>query len=406
LVFWAALALAEPNRANSVLSELVESALRSNPELLAARSRWNASKARVPQASSLDDPQLRLMWMNVGGNPAMSTTPNDIQYRFGINLPFPGKRSLRARIAQQDAAISKEELRRLETQIVQQVKSAYYDLYLAEKKRVVNAHNTERIRELLEVVQERYGLGKATLSDVLALRNELAIRLNNDATYRDEKRAATVRLNALLDRSPTTPVEVEELVGETLPEWRYTAEELQALAVSKRPELRQAELAKQQGETAFELASAQYKPDFMLMLDRQPSQSPRGGFDFMVTVNLPFLFRKKYDYGLAEAKATIEAAENTYSAALNSLTSEMETTLIALQAARRSAELSKNVLIPQAEDAYEAAIAGYLTGSVDFVRLLNALNSIEEMRLGYYQSVVTYLKQVAEMERVVGAELP
>jgi outer membrane protein TolC len=404
--FWAKTSFAEPVPTGSVLSELVRDALRANPELRAAKSRWNASIARVPQVGSLDDPQLRLMWMNSSGNPAMSTSPNDLQYRFGVNLPFPGKRSLRAQIARKDAAISKEDLRRLETEVVQRVKSAYYDLYLADKKRQVNARNTERVRELLQTVRERYGVGKAALLDILALQNELSIRLNNDVTFADEMRTATVRLNALLDRSPTTPVEVEELVEGDLPEWRHTTDELEALAGNNRAELRQAALAKEQGEAAFELANAQYKPDFMLMLDRQPSQNPTGAFDVMVTINLPFLFRKKYDYGLAEAKANIEAAESAYDAVRNSLTVEIETTLVALQAARRSAVLSKTMLIPQSEDAYEAAMTGYLTGSVDFVRLVNALISVEEMRLGYHQAVTTYLKQVAEMERIVGAELP
>ncbi|MBM3215044.1 TolC family protein, partial [Candidatus Poribacteria bacterium] len=185
----------------AALRTLLDSAMRNNPSIRAARARWEADEARVPQAGSLNDPQFRAMLMNSTGTPAMSLTPNDIQYRISLDVPFPGKRALRADMAREDAAISRHDIRRLELDIAQRIKDAYFDIHLAERKIEVNARNTERVRELLAAVRERYGTGRAELSDVLDLQNELAIRVNNESSFRDERRGAEIRLNLLRDMS-------------------------------------------------------------------------------------------------------------------------------------------------------------------------------------------------------------
>jgi outer membrane protein TolC len=387
------------------LQSLVDEALRSNPEVLAARERVVAGKARVPQVASLDDPQFRVMWMNISGEPPMSLTPNDLQYRVSLALPFPGKRALRAELARKDVGIAREAIRSVERDVIRQVKAAYFDVWLAEKRRDVNAFNTEQVRGLLETVEARYATGKAALSDVLTLQNELAVRLNNDPSFRDERRAALARLNLLLNRHPSTPVETAELDHTDIPEWKHSREELEMLAAANRPELRQSEIAIAQGDTALALARAQYRPDFMVMLDRQPGQIRTGGFDFMLMINLPFLFRKKYDYGLAEAQANLAAAQQGQQAIRNAIVSEIETVFVGIEAGHRLVRLYDDVLLPQAQDAYEAALTGYQTGAVDFVRLVNALTSIQELRLGYYAALANLLKQIADMERTVGTDL-
>lgn len=389
----------------AALRTLLDSAMRNNPSIRAARARWEADEARVPQAGSLNDPQFRAMLMNSTGTPAMSLTPNDIQYRISLDVPFPGKRALRADMAREDAAISRHDIRRLELDIAQRIKDAYFDIHLAERKIEVNARNTERVRELLAAVRERYGTGRAELSDVLDLQNELAIRVNNESSFRDERRGAEIRLNLLRDMSASAPVPPPRLLDTGLPEVTQSADALTVLALEERPEIRQAEAATRQSSTALRLANAQYRPDFMVMLDRQPGIAPERGFDAMVTINLPFLFRKKYDFGIVEARAQQEAAEESRDAVELAIAGEVETALIRIKSSKRTSELYRDVLVPQAEDAYEAAITGYLAGTVDFVRLVDALVNVEEMRLTYFSSVTSYLKAIAELEKATASDL-
>ncbi|MEK7850366.1 MAG: TolC family protein, partial [Deltaproteobacteria bacterium] len=44
------------------LKELIDETVANNPEIKAAKARWEATKAAVPQAKSLEDPLLSVMF--------------------------------------------------------------------------------------------------------------------------------------------------------------------------------------------------------------------------------------------------------------------------------------------------------------------------------------------------------
>ena len=51
---------------SETLDSLIEEALEKNPEILAANERWQAAQARVPQVSTLPNPQLVFGIRNAG----------------------------------------------------------------------------------------------------------------------------------------------------------------------------------------------------------------------------------------------------------------------------------------------------------------------------------------------------
>lgn len=79
------------------LPELIAFAEARNPGLAAARHRWQAAEARVPQADALPDPQLGLGLV-------FDQVDADSEYmgeRYSVSQAFPwfGKRGLRADVA-------------------------------------------------------------------------------------------------------------------------------------------------------------------------------------------------------------------------------------------------------------------------------------------------------------------
>ena len=89
----------EPVR-DAVLEALVEEALENNPDLRAATEAAIAARQRPAQASSLPDPVLSVNYTNEGWSPSLGTMPDaNLAVMASQDLPFPGKRSLRAAIA-------------------------------------------------------------------------------------------------------------------------------------------------------------------------------------------------------------------------------------------------------------------------------------------------------------------
>lgn len=70
-----------------------------NPEIKAARQRWEAAKAVVPQVQTLPDPRLQFGYQRM----PMTEPLQGAMYGFGQEIPFPGKLSLKGDIAQRDA---------------------------------------------------------------------------------------------------------------------------------------------------------------------------------------------------------------------------------------------------------------------------------------------------------------
>ena len=81
------------------LESLIEEVTRSNPEIKAARERWEASKAVVPQVQTLPDPKLQFGYQRM----PMTDPLQGALYGFGQEVPFPGKLRLRGEVATRQA---------------------------------------------------------------------------------------------------------------------------------------------------------------------------------------------------------------------------------------------------------------------------------------------------------------
>src|SRR5207247_6575755 len=97
----------------TTLRELADQLEKNNPEIRAARFRFEAATKRPSQVSTLPEPKVTLV--NVGvGQPFSSLNVSEFAYR-GIGLsqeiPFPGKLALAAEEAQREADSDRQHYR-------------------------------------------------------------------------------------------------------------------------------------------------------------------------------------------------------------------------------------------------------------------------------------------------------
>ena len=84
------------------LSVLLEEARKANPEIRAARARWDAAQQRVPLATGLPAPRIGIELEEI---PRGTLKVDQATTIFSLlqTLPFPGKLSLRHRVALKEA---------------------------------------------------------------------------------------------------------------------------------------------------------------------------------------------------------------------------------------------------------------------------------------------------------------
>ncbi len=395
--------------APSTLGQLVEDALRSNPEIQAARKAVEAAQARIVQARSLDDPELDVeSWAIPLDQPVKVNQANTHMVNIRQRFPFPGKLRLKGEVALQEARMADAQLRAKEREVVASVKKSYYDLFMADKTVRILTDQLEIIKQLLRTAEIRYAVGRVPQQDVLKAQVEQSELLHRLVVARQERATSEAKLTMLLNRSPSTPwASPPDFAPSQQP---FERQALSQRALESRPELQEAKAAIAQAEGTRDLAVRnQRTPDVTVGLGYW--LVPQGKFEHtysaMVTLTIPFFWTKtKHDKEVEEASARLARQEAAYRAVRNMTLFEVTDALARLEAAQKIMTLYTGGLIPQSEQSFKAAIAAYETGKIDFLSLLETQRALRDTKLGYYRATAELEQRSAELERAVGRDLP
>ena len=125
---------------------------------------------------------------------------------------------------------------------------------------------------------------------------------------------------------------------------------------------------------------------------------------FTMGVDLP-IWRSSYAAGVREAEKMKAASEAAQVAAARQSSFDVQDASFKLQTARRTLELDRQDLIPQAEARFRASETDYQTGKVDFMDLLESQRFLLNARIMTAMEEGTLGMQAARLERAVGVEL-
>ncbi len=392
---------------------VIDEALSSNQELLAVKLRRDAAKEKIPQARSLEDPVLGFTYYGE----QKQTRVGEVQAGFSISqkIPFYGKLRLSGEIAEYEAMTHEEKLRSLERVVIARSKSAFYELYWVCKSIEINVKNRALLQKFLKVAERKYATGKATQQDVLKAQVELSKILNEIITLEQMKETAVARVNTLLNRHPESPLGFPEEV--TITKLTVSLKELYQKAKEKSPELGMFKYRIERDKAAYKLAKKQYFPDFTFgfnytMLNDLPSSalsSPigegRDAYSGTLSINIPIFQKRKYDAGVREANARLKSSEKELRNRENMTLFGVKDFHFRVQTAERLVKLYQDIIIPQAEQSLKAAEAGYQSGQVDFLNLVDSQRVLLDFNLAYYRSLSDFGINLSELERVVGIEL-
>jgi outer membrane protein TolC len=412
-VGFANFALSEEKADTLRIRWVIDEALRANPELQAAKLRWDASKERVPQVRALDDPNIGFTYY---GEP-VQTRVGEVQagFRASQKIPFYGKLRLRGEIAENEAKAVEEQYRTLERVIIAKSKSAFYELYWAHKSIEVEEENKELLRKFVKIAEIKYATGKVTQQDVLKAQVELSDILNELITLEQLKETAVARINTLLNRHPEIPLGTPEEVD--IIELNVSIEELYQKAEHISPELAIFKHIIERDKAAYKLSKKDYFPDFTFGLEYtlindlpssvllSPIGEGRDSYTGTLSINIPIFQKRKYDAGVREADARLKSSEKAYKNMENETLFGVKDFHFRMQTAERLVKLYRDSIIPQAEQSLKAAEVGYQAGQVDFLNLIDSQRILLAFNLAYYRSVADFGINLSELERVIGTEL-
>lgn len=393
---------AQPLALNSLLDE----ARKNSPDILAAKKRWEAAKARVPQAKSLDDPVLGFTFEKMRGSPFQLSKSMSEDRMLSIQqfLPLFGKLSLKGKIALVESQMFAAEYKNKELEIINKVKNAYYELFLNYKELQLTRDSFTLLEAVANTAEAKYALGDITQEEVYKIHAELAALGNNIRNLEQEKLSKQTRLNTLLNRDPEAALDAPELSEEA-----SFNKEIRALyqdTLLNQPELIVFSYAIEKNKHAKSLAKRSFFPDLMAgIVERGFTTGTIGPWDLMLAFTVPLWFWTKQRYQVREAIADLEGAEAAYKAMQNKAFSEVKELAARIEIARNKIRLYKAGLIPILEGSIESSLAAFRSGKGDFMLLLDSQRKLVEEKMNYYKALVEYNMNVADLERIAGVDL-
>jgi outer membrane protein, heavy metal efflux system len=387
------------------LDSLVKEMLLANPELRAARNRWEAMQKRPAQESALPDPTIRLGWAGAGsplpgaGLGAESTANLGIEV--AQKIPFPGKRSLRGASAYQEARAESFAFQGTELNLVARLKSAFYELQFLYDALDVLARNRDLLAQLSKVAESRYSVGEATQQDLIKSQIEISLLETRVLDLERRKQSATAEINSLLNRNQGASLGRPELAAATIPELPEF-DRLQQSAMEASPRLRVQRTNVDQRQIGLDLSRREYYPDFEVMGSYFNMGSMKDMYEFRVQVNIPIYFARKQRPGVEEAVARLNEARQTYRSNEQMLSFQLKDQYLAAENYRKLMELYSKLIVPQASTALESSISSYTTGKLDFLSVLSNVSAILENELKYYETRTLLLKAVSNISELTG----
>ena len=383
------------------LSWAIARALAHNPELQAADARVLAMQERPPQEGALPDPMVMLRYHNEDWGISFGRSDFSM-FEVGVEqeLPFPGKRASRRKIAEREALRERAMRDMTALMVLARVGMQYAELAALERTDAALTESLGALETLIAQATARYSVGQAEQQDVLRTSLERDMIRERLAMTTRERAKARAELAALLGAErPEELPPTADFEGVREPR---RLEDLRARARDQSPALRAAHEDLLRAEEVERLARRDYFPDFALMAAYVDKKQLLPEWEIGLRVSVPLYLRNKQRRAAAEAAFARTAAERDRRRAELDVAARLAELHAAAESSNRLLALYRDSLIPSARLTFESASASYATGRVDLMTALSAFVALLDYRIREAEETASLLVALAEIGPLVG----
>ncbi len=397
------------------LASLLEESVRSNRALQAKREEWKAALDRVPQARALPDPNFTYAYFLE----SVETRVGPQTQKFGLAQSFPlfGKRGLRGEVAVHEANAAAARFESAHRALRERVTRIWNELLYLENAIAITKENAVLLSSLEEVLLKEYASGRRSYGHVLKTQIERGRLEDRVRTLEDRRNPLVQSLRAELDFPASHDLAVPASASyAALPvepaDYATSTEDGEANVLDANPRIRELEAMIEKSRAAGDLAGKSAVPDLTLGIEyivtdkSEIASPPDNGQDAaiaMASVRLPLWFGK-YRAEKNEARARVRASEERLADEKNRLRAEWELALFEYRDHGRRIELYDDVLVPRAGEMYETSTSAFMTGTADFLDLIDAERTLLEFALARERAAADRANAAAAIERLAGGK--
>jgi outer membrane protein TolC len=372
--------------------------LARNASLRAMRQALVAAVSSIRPAGALPDPML-----SVSAAPRTfgSTTGTGEDIEVSQALPWWGTLEARKEIARADAEVARHDVQALRLRLAATGRGVFADWVFVHRALAINAANQTVLAELRRIASVRYATGKAPQADVLQAEVERTELAQQQLKWQRKIAVVAARMNALLDRPPTSPIPLPA----ALPAPAHLPSEAALLQRAlSHPQLKALEAQERAARAKAVLAGKQRYPQFQVSAGynsmwSDPAMRPTVGLSFTVPLD-----QGKYRAEIDAAHAQARRAEYDLESERATLLADLSAAYASTREAAQSLALYRDDLVPLSRDALDVALSEYGSGRGGFLEVLTAEQHQLDTELALARAQSEYFDRWAELERLSGSE--
>jgi len=397
------------------LRAYVDEALEKNPGLQETLGRYRASLETIDRVDTLPDPvfsfvqAIRSVETRVG--------PQINSFTFSQRFPWFGKLDLSGQVAMQEALAVHQMHRARQQEVIAATKRAYYELAYADAAIGITREEQSLLEHYEALAETRYATGQGLQQAIIKLHAEISRVVNRLEILGQQRRSSEAKLNTLMDRAPESPLPA--VSHPAIPEVEVDLEELYALGLENRQELKATEERILKSEKAIELAEKSSWPDFFLGVGfvnvgkrsdpagiaMPPPDNGKNALSISAGISLP-IYRRDDEASIREASETLFAERRRYASVRNEMEFSVRDEMVRVETLLEQIRLFDRALVPQSEEALRSTEAAYETGQLGVLDLLDSERMLLNVRVVHARYRADVLIALANLERAIGTRFP
>ena len=383
------------------LSDLVDEALKNNPDILAFQAKIEAARYRIPQSKSLPDPMFMFGYQNEGFKRYTYGEEQGSQWMFSASQQFlfPGKRALKEEMSQRDAESLEAMHDLLKLKTAARVKELYYDLFLAYKNIDLLKDRRDLFFRIEDLTLARYSAGKAMQQEVLMAQTEKYMLLEREEMFKQKILSLEAMLRATIGREKEPPL--GRPAEPAYQVFLITLDDALLRADQNSPEIKSRKKMIEGANAKVLMARREYYPDFNINATYfNRSREFMDMWSATATINIPLYYKTKQEPAVLEAKASLAQAKQELEAAKLMIAAAIKDNFSMLRSSEKLMDLYKNGLIPKNTQDVELAFTGYATGRTEAIVVISRLKTLLDYETLYWSQFAEREKAIARLNAI------
>jgi cobalt-zinc-cadmium efflux system outer membrane protein len=386
------------------LDQAIAMAIQHNHSLQAARTTILQNEALEITANLRPNPVLlgdaQFLPFLPPGEPVGDYLDNSAQFDLGVSYLFERgmKRQHRLEAAKSQTAVTVAQVADNERTLTFNVASQFIAAVLGQANLDFAETSLASFQHTVELSEASHSAGAMSDGDLLKIKLQLLQFQTDVSAARLARVQALASLRQLLgyESVPENYQVVGELQYQPITQG---ADDLKAMALRQRPDLRAAQLGVTAAQSQLSLAQANGKKDVTAQFNYTHVAASNTGSLF-ANIQLPIFDRNQGE--IARTRQVITQSQEMSSEQSSLVLTDVANSYEALRTDDQVVQLYQSGYLKEAQDSLDISQYGYQRGATNLLDFLDAERSYRAIEFAYRQSLATYMVGLEQLRQAVG----